>query len=102
MRICSSSVGLGAVIAAVILASGASAATTTPGSGAAAAIAVARPCYVNTSRTKRAPMTVTLEHHDGIDAGDEVQVEAAFTTAGFDLWVRSPHGLAAAVRVSAA
>ena len=74
MRICSSSVGLGAVIAAVILASGASAATTTPGSGAAAAIAVARPCYVNTSRTKRAPMTVT---GSGFAPGGQVQISSS-------------------------
>jgi hypothetical protein len=89
MRIGSSSVGLGAVIAAVILASGASAATTTPESGAATTtIAVARPCYVNTSRTQRAPMTVT---GSGFAPGGQVQISSIDGSVNLDT-TASPTG----------
>jgi len=54
-------------------------------------------------RSVRAPMTVTLEHHDGIAVGDEVVVTAAQTADGFDLWVRcSDDRLAAVVRATTA
>jgi hypothetical protein len=78
MRICSSSVGRGAVIAAVVLASGASAASVAAGAPAsgttAATIAVARPCYVNKSRSKLAPMTVT---GSGFAPGGQVQISSS-------------------------
>ena len=35
----------------------------------------------------RPPFTVTLEHHDAIDPGDEVTVASVDTARGFDLWV---------------
>lgn len=38
-------------------------------------------------RAVRAPVTVTLEHHDAIDPGDEVTVSVLETVTGFDLWV---------------
>jgi acyl-ACP thioesterase len=38
-------------------------------------------------RALRAPITVTLEHHDGIDPGDDVRVTVLDTSNGFDLWV---------------
>jgi hypothetical protein len=85
MRICSSSVGRGALIggiAALAVASGASAATTIAGpaggtaSGAAvpATISVANRCYVNRSPRDRAPMTIT---GSGFAAGGEVQISSS-------------------------
>ncbi len=47
------------------------------------------------------PLTITLEHHDAIDPGDDVKVTVADTAAGFDLWVATSDGKVAAV-VSAA
>ena len=38
-------------------------------------------------RQVRAPLTVTLEHHDAIDPGDVVTVAVLDTERGFDLWV---------------
>ncbi len=38
-------------------------------------------------RDVRAPFTVTLEHHDGIDPGAVVQVSVVDTDSGFDLWI---------------
>ncbi len=43
-------------------------------------------------RTLRAPITVTLEHHDGIDPGDDVRVTVLDTVRGFDLWVTTAGG----------
>lgn len=43
-------------------------------------------------RTVRAPITVTLEHHDGIDPGDDVRVTVLDTASGFDLWVTASAG----------
>ena len=52
-------------------------------------------------RHLRAPFTVTLEHHDSIDPGDEVLVTVVDTKGGFDMWVRCADGaLAAVVRVT--
>ena len=52
-------------------------------------------------RHLRAPFTVTLEHHDAIDPGDEVLVTVVDTTGGFDMWVRcADSALAAVVRVT--
>lgn len=46
---------------------------------------------VHRQRTVRAPFTVTLEHHDAIDPGDDVTVTVLETDGvggpGFDLWV---------------
>lgn len=73
MRIWSSSVGIGALAAGLLiaLADGASAAgvTTSP-----ATIGVAKPCYVNKSRRNRAPMTIT---GSGFAAGGEVQISSS-------------------------
>ena len=53
-------------------------------------------------RTLRAPVTVTLEHHDGIDPGDEVRVSVVDTDTGFDLWITTASGkTAAGVRATA-
>lgn len=52
-------------------------------------------------RTVRAPMTVTLEHHDGIEPSDEVVVTALDTEFGFDMWVGTASGkITAVVRTS--
>ena len=53
-------------------------------------------------RSLRAPLTVTLEHHDGIDPGDEVRVSVLSTDAGFDLWVATTSGKVTAVVRAAA
>ena len=52
-------------------------------------------------RRVRAPLTVTLDHHDAIDPDPEpggvVQVAVADTERGFDLWVTTSAGRVAAV-----
>lgn len=48
-------------------------------------------------RELRAPMSVTLEHHDAIDPGDEVLVTVHDTELGFDLWVTTTSGKVTAV-----
>jgi acyl-ACP thioesterase len=48
-------------------------------------------------RELRAPLTVTLEHHAGIDPGDEVTISTVSRTDGFDLWVTATDGRVAAV-----
>lgn len=53
-------------------------------------------------RSLRAPMTVTLEHHDGIDPGDEVLVTVMDSESGFDLWVATTSGKVTAVVRAAA
>jgi acyl-ACP thioesterase len=53
-------------------------------------------------RALRAPVTLTLEHHDGIDPGDDVRVDVRDTATGFDLWVTTTTGKnTAVVRVTA-
>lgn len=52
-------------------------------------------------RLLRAPMCVTLEHHDGIGIGDDVKVTVAENPLGFHLWVRTVDDrLAAIVRAT--
>jgi acyl-ACP thioesterase len=48
-------------------------------------------------RRMRAPLIVTLEHHDGIDREDSVEVTVRDTAAGFDLWVATTGGKVAGV-----
>lgn len=48
-------------------------------------------------RELRAPLTITLEHHAGIDPGDEVTLTTATHDRGFDLWVTTGDGRVAAV-----
>jgi len=48
-------------------------------------------------RELRAPLTVTLEHHAGIDPGDDVSLTTASHDRGFDLWVTAADGRVAAV-----
>ena len=48
-------------------------------------------------RDLRAPLTITLEHHTGIDPGDEVTLRTAEHDRGFDLWVTVGDGRVAAV-----
>ena len=48
-------------------------------------------------RALRSPLTVTLEHHDGIDPGDEVRVSVHEAGIGFDLWVTTTSGKTTAV-----
>lgn len=48
-------------------------------------------------RELRAPLTITLEHHAGIDPGDEVVLTTADREHGFDLWVTAGDGRVAAV-----
>jgi len=48
-------------------------------------------------RELRAPLTITLEHHAGIDPGDEVTLTTATNDRGFDLWVAADDGRVAAV-----
>jgi len=45
------------------------------------------------SRHLRAPFTVTLEHHDAIDRGDQVAVTVRDSDAGFDLWVTTTRAI---------
>lgn len=59
-------------------------------------------------RSLRAPLTITLEHHDGIDPGDEVTVTVADTrgddgaVSGFEMWISpGPGRIAAVVRATA-
>ena len=48
-------------------------------------------------RELRAPLTITLEHHAGIDPGDDVTVTTSDHDGGFDLWVTAADGRIAAV-----
>jgi acyl-ACP thioesterase len=48
-------------------------------------------------RQLRAPLTITLEHHAGIDPGDEVAITTASNDGGFDLWVTTGDGRVTAV-----
>jgi len=49
----------------------------------------------------RAPMTITLEHHDAIDRGAEVTVAVAEQSGGFDAWVTADERVAAVVSARA-
>ena len=48
-------------------------------------------------RLVSSPMTVLLEHHDGIDPSEEVVVTSVDTAAGVDLWVATTGGKVTAV-----
>jgi len=48
-------------------------------------------------RELRAPLTITLEHHAGIDPGDDVTLTTVTRARGFDLWVTAGDGRVAAV-----
>ncbi len=48
-------------------------------------------------RDFRAPLTVTLEHHDAIDPGAVVQVSVVDIDRGFDLWITTTDDHVAAV-----
>lgn len=48
-------------------------------------------------RKLRAPLIITLEHHAGIDPGDDVAISTVSRTNGFDLWVHAADGRVAAV-----
>lgn len=48
-------------------------------------------------RDVRAPLTVTLEHHDAIDPGAVVQLSVVDTDTGFDLWITTTADRVAAV-----
>ncbi|CAB4882803.1 unannotated protein [freshwater metagenome] len=48
-------------------------------------------------RLLRAPLTITLEHHDAIDPGAGVLVSVIDRATGFDLWVSTDHDRVAAV-----
>jgi acyl-ACP thioesterase len=48
-------------------------------------------------RALRAPLIVTLEHHDGIEPGDQVTVGVVHDEHGFGLWVTAASGRVGAV-----
>lgn len=73
MRICTTSVGIG-TIAAAVLAGGSTAAVTPASAVSPATITVAKRCYVNRSESKRARMTVT---GTGFTPGATVQITSS-------------------------
>jgi acyl-ACP thioesterase len=48
-------------------------------------------------RELRAPLTITLEHHAGIDPGDAVSITTSSHATGFDVWVTTGDGRVTAV-----